>query len=133
MWSKPYHNAQIISVIWVLFFTGGTASFACRFQRLFPTYVDGGGVTLRMVPIPMVTLVATAVSVIIDFLHHANVAYQLYAALYEWRTGVCQPRSFTTAAFLDVYNGHVSSLRTIQLERLSAFHLMMRDIYMQAR
>jgi Domain of unknown function (DUF6532) len=131
--TKPYRNARIINVIREQFFTGGTASFAHRFNHRFLVRKDSNGVPMREVPIPMVALVATAVSVIVILLHHANVMYQIYVALDEWRDGVNQPLQFSTTVYLDVYNSHVASLRTIEKERTKAFHLMMQDIYTQAR
>ena len=60
---RPYRNDWIISALWNLYFSGGTNSFARRFMYLFPTYeLREGGDIKQEVPIPMVTLVATAVS-----------------------------------------------------------------------
>jgi hypothetical protein len=77
----PYHNAWIISVIRDLYFSGGTTSYAYRFEEYvfffffdatgfvlkyicshFPTFKGDNGLLKREVPIPMVALVATAVS-----------------------------------------------------------------------
>jgi hypothetical protein len=63
MRTRPYRNARIITVLRDLFFAGGTVSFAQRYHSLFPTYYNGDGVVTRQVPMPMVALVATAVSV----------------------------------------------------------------------
>lgn len=57
---------RIISVIRELYFTGGKSSFAHRFRTEFPVHeseesAEDGNVTREM-PIPMVALVATAVS-----------------------------------------------------------------------
>ena len=60
--SQPYRNDRIIAVIRDLYFSGGSTSFAARFEHLFPTYQGANGVVNREVPIPMVALVATAVS-----------------------------------------------------------------------
>ena len=60
--TQPYRNRRIITVLRDLFFAGGTASFAQRNHSLLPTYYNGGGAMLRQVPVPMVALVATAVS-----------------------------------------------------------------------
>ena len=59
--------------------------------------------------------------------------YKLYAALYEWRTGEQQVTEFLANAYLDVYNGHVNTLKHIQDHRAGAFHLMMVDIYTKAK
>ena len=66
MCSWPYQNEQIISALQNLYFTGGTNSFARRFMYLFPTYeLCEGGDLKQEVPIPMVALVTTAVSVLV--------------------------------------------------------------------
>ena len=63
MRSRPYRNERIISALRNLYFTGGNNSFASRFRYLFPTYqLREGTDTSLEVPIPMVALVATAVS-----------------------------------------------------------------------
>ena len=62
MRSQPYRNDRIITVIQDMYFSGGITSFAKRFRYLFPTYESREGVTNYKVPIPMVALVATAVS-----------------------------------------------------------------------
>ena len=63
MRTKPYRNVRIVAVLRDLFFAGGSASFAQRYHTLFPTYYNGNGVMMCQVPMPMVALVATAVSV----------------------------------------------------------------------
>ena len=60
--SKPYRNDRIISVISLLYFTGGPSSFASRFSDLFPR-VDGSYHGRMEMPIVMTALVATAVRV----------------------------------------------------------------------
>jgi hypothetical protein len=78
-------------------------------------------------------LVATAVSAFFFLLlvvfctHHMR--HKLYATLYEWRTGEQQVMEFSANAYLDVYEGHVNTLKHIQGERENGFHLMMADIY----
>lgn len=63
MRTRPYRNERIISALRELYFTGGSNSFAMRFLYLFPTYELREGADIRQeVPIPMVALVATAVS-----------------------------------------------------------------------
>ena len=47
-----------------MFFIGGSTSFASRFHDRFPTSQDRDGIARREVPIPMVALVATAVSLL---------------------------------------------------------------------
>jgi hypothetical protein len=59
---QPYRNDRIIAAIRDLFFIGGNKSFASRFNNHFPMSQDCNGVFMREVPVPMVALVATAVS-----------------------------------------------------------------------
>ncbi|KAN0141461.1 hypothetical protein V8E53_000706, partial [Lactarius tabidus] len=116
MHSQPYQNERIILAIQDLYFTGGSASFARRFLYLFPTYESCEGAINHEVPIPMVALVATA----------------LYAPLYEWHTGEQQVTEFSANGYLDIYLGHVNTLKHIQEHRAGAFHFMMADIYNKA-
>ncbi|KAI9434952.1 hypothetical protein H4582DRAFT_2080215 [Lactarius indigo] len=114
--SHLYQNPQIITVIRDLYFTGGSTSFVSRFHHLFPTHQGEDGVVHQEVPMPMVTLVATA----------------LYATLYEWRGGVQQTTEFSANAYMDVYLANMNTLKHIQNYRECAFHVMMGDIYAQA-
>jgi hypothetical protein len=134
MRSRPYRNNRIIKVIRALYFTGGSTSFSSRFHRLFPVFRDANAVWKHEVPIPMVALVATAVSPAPQTLTVSLITHrQLYAALHEWRTGKKNTVEFSTTSYLDAYNGHVESLLNIRDNRNSAFHTMMADIYTQAR
>jgi Domain of unknown function (DUF6532) len=58
---------------------------------------------------------------------------QLYATIYEWRTGRQQVTEFSASTYLDVYLGHVHTLNHIGDKREGANHTMMGDIYSQAR
>ena len=60
--SLPYQNDRIITVIRDLYFSGGTNTFASQFKDLFPIHRGINAELRREVPIPMVALVATAVS-----------------------------------------------------------------------
>ena len=62
MRTRPYRNPRIIAVLRDLYFSGGTSSFAHRFRRQFPVHESDGGTVMREMPVPMVALVATAVS-----------------------------------------------------------------------
>ena len=88
---------------------------------------------IRQLPIPMVALVATAVSVTNAIRIYTNLKYKLYAALHEWRTGEHKRTEFSASMFLDVYQGHVNMLRYILERRSTAFHAMMGYIFSQAR
>ena len=68
--SKPYQNSRIISVIRDLCFAG---PFAERYRSRFPTFQGADGKVAREVPVAMVALVATAVSV--DFFFHVIMLY----------------------------------------------------------
>lgn len=63
MRTRPYRNIRIVNVIRELFFSGGSSSFATRYRDDFPIHQGSNGVVAREVPIAMVALVATAVSV----------------------------------------------------------------------
>ena len=65
MHTKPYQNVQIIAAIRSLFFGASINSFANGFHHIFPLYTGPDGVMSHKVPIPMVALVATAVSLLI--------------------------------------------------------------------
>ncbi|KAH9060267.1 hypothetical protein EDB87DRAFT_1616839, partial [Lactarius vividus] len=114
--TRPYQNDQIVTVIQELYFTGGNTCFAARFSHFFANTERGDGENQHEVPIPMVALVATA----------------LYATIYEWRTGVQQVAEFSASAYLDVYHGHINTLRQIKERRGGAFRAMMTEIYHQA-
>lgn len=60
--TQPYRNERIIQVIRDLYFMGGTTSFAARYASLFPVHRGLDGVSRREVPIPMLALVSTGVS-----------------------------------------------------------------------
>ncbi|KAF8257052.1 hypothetical protein EI94DRAFT_1843047 [Lactarius quietus] len=96
MRSRPYRNERIITVIRDMYFTGGSASFAKKYNYLFPIFEGRKGEMIE-VPVPMVALVATA----------------LYATIYEWCTGEQQVMEFSANAYLNVYNGHVNTLNHI--------------------
>ncbi|KAH9012666.1 hypothetical protein EDB83DRAFT_2529826 [Lactarius deliciosus] len=113
----PYRNARIITVIRDLYFTGGSTSFVSRFHHLFTSHRGEDGVEHREVPMPMVALVATA----------------LYATLYEWRGGEQQTTEFSANAYMDAYLANMNTLKHILNHRARAFHIMMSDIYTQAR
>ena len=74
MCTQPYCNQQIIQLIWVLYFSGGSNSLSAWFHSHFPTGFahDGYGIMEREVPIAMVALVATAVSMYLLYIEHTN-------------------------------------------------------------
>jgi len=115
MRSKPYRNDRIISVIRDMYFRGGRASFVSLYDYLFENTEDPEATTYE-VPIPMVALVATA----------------LYATLYEWRSGDQRLAEFSANTYLDVYLGHVNTLRLVKQKKYGAFQAMMADIYSKA-
>jgi len=132
--TQPYRNDRIITVIWDLYFTGGSSSLAAKYDHLFPIHEGDDGRPSREVPIPMVALVATAVSLVLSlFCILTNFIYEMYAALYEWRTGVHQKLEFSTNTYMDVYLGHVGTFKHILGHRERAFHVMMSDIYTRTR
>ncbi|KAN0124676.1 hypothetical protein V8E53_012645 [Lactarius tabidus] len=116
MRSRPYRNDRIINAIRDLYFSGGHMSFASRCSSHFPSCDHCDNVTRREVPVPMVALVATA----------------LYAVIFEWRSGKQDVEDFSANSYLDVYLGHIETLREILTQRSGAFHSMMADIYSKA-
>lgn len=133
MRTKPYRNDRIIRVIRELFFTGGASSFAHRFDAEFLRAPAPEGVVARELPEPMLALVATGVRATYQLGHHTNLRFQIYAAIHEWRTGTHKSNDFSADAFLDVYNGHILTMKYIWTERPRAFHLMMKELYNLAR
>ncbi|KAF8270614.1 hypothetical protein EI94DRAFT_1797987 [Lactarius quietus] len=115
MHSWPYQNKHIITVIQDMYFTGGSASFAKKYNYLFMIFEGCEGEMIE-VPVPMVVLVATV----------------LYATIYEWRTGEQQVMEFLANMYLDVYNGHVNTLNHMRDKHPGAFHLLMADIHVRA-
>lgn len=63
--SQPYRNDRIITVIRDLYFAGGASSLAAKYAHLFPFYEGDDGRSSWEVPVPMVALVATAVSLVL--------------------------------------------------------------------
>ncbi|KAN0128955.1 hypothetical protein V8E53_013217 [Lactarius tabidus] len=116
MCSQPYCNDRIITVIRDLYFNGGHMSFANRYCYLFPRRELSDNVLQYEVPMPMVVLVATA----------------LYAVIYEWHMGKQQIADFLTNLYLDVYRGHIDTMKEILDKQSGAFHAMLADIYSQA-
>ena len=135
MRTQPYHNQRILQLIRVLYFSGGSNSLSARFHHRFPTGFahDGYGIMEREVPIAMVALVATAVSMYLLYIEHTNSNHQLYASLHEWRAGTHQAVEFSANAYLDVYLGHINTLQLIQQKQGNAYHTIMADIYSKAR
>ncbi|KAH8991903.1 hypothetical protein EDB86DRAFT_2830640 [Lactarius hatsudake] len=115
--TQPYRNECIISAIRDLFFTGGMTSFVSCYNHLFPVHQGHNGTPAHEVPAPMVALVATA----------------MYATLHEWCTGTPQVFEFSTNTYLEVYRSNTNTLNFILNNRPNAYHVMMADIYTQAR
>ena len=88
------------------------------------------------VPIAVVALVATAVSVSMTSyqnLTSSNMSHQLYAAIKEWDTGSHKTIEFSANAFIDVYDGHINTFEHLRKNHADTFHFMMSDIYSQVR
>lgn len=70
---RPYRNSRIVDVIQELYFTGGSNAFANRFRNLFPESEDSSVEEVQHeVPIAMVALVATAVSLFFSIIHYLS-------------------------------------------------------------
>jgi hypothetical protein len=67
----------------------------------------------------MVAFVATAVRATYQLRLYTNLKAQLYASIYEWRlpVGDHEASEFSANAYLDVYNGHISTLNHIREQR----------------
>jgi hypothetical protein len=131
--SKPYRNPRIVKVIQEVFFSGVDA-FATHFDHLFLTHLGPDGEMRRELPVPMVALMATAVSCsIIYSISTVLNMVQLYATLHEWRSGMHQAAKFSANTYMDVYKGHVGTFNSIKRAHESSFHVMMADLYTQAR
>lgn len=48
-------------------------------------------------------------------------------SLYEWHTGEHQSLDFSANMFVDVYNGHIATLKGAEGDNASGFHGMMAD------
>ncbi len=69
--SKLYWNPRIVKVIQEVFFTGVDA-FATHFNHLFLTHLGPDRKMRHELPVPMVALVATAISCSIVYKHSAK-------------------------------------------------------------
>ncbi|KAN0137999.1 hypothetical protein V8E53_004170 [Lactarius tabidus] len=82
----------------------GSSPFTSHFNFLFPTTETHDGVTIP----------------------------ELFATLYEWCSGEQVVTEFSANLYLDVYLGHVNTLKVIQDKSGNAFCSMMADIYSHA-
>jgi hypothetical protein len=109
-------------------------AYAHRFDFKFPRSRGNDGVLVKELPVPMVALVATAVSAISTHTQgYTNLKFQLFAAIHEWSTGTYGLIYFTADKYSDVYNGHIGTLSNIMAQRPGAFHIMMAELYSLAR
>jgi hypothetical protein len=102
--------------------------FASQFHHLFPESEGDNAIEMKEVPVPMMALAGTGVS-----LSNFNKSCGALAPLLECRTGEHQAMEFTANMFTGVYNGHVSNFKLIKEKNVMASHSMMMDIYAQAR
>ncbi len=87
MRSRPYRNERIICVIHDLYFTGGNKSFSAWFSHLFPcSYGNNRYVMEYEVPIPMVALVAMAVSTYLST--HVSMLTQVTSYMHPYMNGI---------------------------------------------
>ena len=81
--TRPYRNDRIINAIRSLYFDGGANSVVTHFNDIFPSHHGPHGIVTREVPIPMVALVATAVSLFSHIQYHlanSSSSMQLYTS-----------------------------------------------------
>ena len=81
----------------------------------------------------MLTLAATAVSSTYFFITGADRLSQLYATIRKWCTETYHSINFSANRYLNVYQGHINTLTHIWECCNNAYHVMMSDIYYQAR
>lgn len=72
MRTKLYRNQRIVAVLRNSFFVGGTSAYAHRYFHKFPRTRGTDGVIACEIPVPMLALVATAVSATQQHGHHTN-------------------------------------------------------------
>ena len=56
-------------------------------------------------------------------------ARQIYAALFQWRTGQYIAVEFASKMFVDCYRGHLGTLDSIEVNNPGGYHDLMSDIY----
>ena len=81
----------------------------------------------------MLGLVATGVHAAYLLRHYTNLQLQLFAAIHEWRTGEHTSTDFSADTFMNVYDGHVLTLKTLRTQHPRGFHTLMADLYTLAR
>jgi hypothetical protein len=127
MCSQPYWNDWIIATIWNTFLAG-EKSLATSFSNQFPTSEDSNGVIKLEVPPWSLWWQQRYVKISATLHICCTNEIKLYIALYEWRSGTYHAVDFATNTFLDVYQGHLSTMAYIRENKVDAYHAMMRDI-----
>jgi hypothetical protein len=70
-----YRNDRIITVLRDAFFSGGSRSYAYRFQSGFKSVEGPDGMKAREMPEAMLALVATGVGAVFTLAHHTNLCF----------------------------------------------------------
>ncbi|KAI0245420.1 hypothetical protein BJV78DRAFT_1287891 [Lactifluus subvellereus] len=109
-YGNPFHHQAIISILCDEFFQKSSS-----FGNMHPEFFKSCHETRPELELPevMVALAATAV----------------YCALREWKNGQCVNLSFTQAAFEDIYQGHINTLKELREKHPNQSHHVMSALY----
>ncbi|KAI0245567.1 hypothetical protein BJV78DRAFT_1287478 [Lactifluus subvellereus] len=109
-YGNPFHHQAIISILCDEFFQKSSS-----FGNIHPEFFKSCHETRPELELPevMVALVATVV----------------YCALHEWKNGQRVNLSFTQAAFKDIYQGHINTLKELREKHPNQSHRVMSALY----
>ncbi|GLB45655.1 hypothetical protein LshimejAT787_2500470 [Lyophyllum shimeji] len=106
-------NPIIISTLKEFYFPGTRGSLGEKHAHMFSSSIEEGpGSNELEIPLPMLAIVATT----------------LHSALDDWASGERKPTDFNAERYEDVYNAHVTTLKTIQKKKLK-YHRLMSNLY----
>ena len=127
---KPYQLQPVFVVLFETFFKSAKSVGSQFSQRFLDIARNKAG--RPEVPIPMLAIVSTAVSLAIFILVpivHDVPYWQIHAVLLAKKNKSGDDFKFTGNQFCDIYNFHVSLLGKIKQTAAAKFHKMMADIY----
>ncbi|KAI0245399.1 hypothetical protein BJV78DRAFT_1158670 [Lactifluus subvellereus] len=109
-YGNPFHHQAIISILRDEFFQKSSS-----FGNMHPEFFKSCHETRPELKLPevMVALAATAV----------------YCTLHEWKNGQRVNLSFTQAAFKDIYQGHINTLKELWEKHPNQSHRVMSALY----
>jgi len=115
--NQPYWHPAIKCIIQHIFFHGSSAATYDGVYHLSVPESDE-----PEVPIPMVALAATAVSVNLTSRWTKLETRQVHVAINDWGP-------FSASLFEDIYRRHVAMLESIKTANICAFHAITGSIY----